>query len=86
MPRAEVAACIVDDWLDCAEENTSTQAEWEDVIGELGTRMAVLFDLKFGGDDARLSLAQAFRDAADEIEESTGKMIKNDTRRRQRGK
>ena len=39
--------------------------------------MAVHFEVYFDGDDARLSLAQVFRETADEIEASTGRLIVN---------
>jgi hypothetical protein len=80
MPRAEVAGFIVEDWLDGFHSNDCTQAEWEDIIEELALAMAVGFELKFGGIDARLSLAEAFRKAADLVEARSGELIQGERR------
>ena len=71
----EVARCIAEGWRDGTEENT--QEDLEDAIAEFGRQMAVHFEIYFGGDDARLSLAQTFRETADGIEEATGRLIIN---------
>ena len=71
----EWARLIAEDWRESVEENT--QQDIEAALAEFGRQMAVHFEVYFDGDDARLSLAQVFRETADEIEASTGRLIVN---------
>ncbi len=71
----QVGKYIADDWSEDTHDNT--QAELEAAVERLGLNLATIFELRFG-DDAVVSLAQTYREAADKIETRLGEFIQKD--------
>lgn len=78
---SEVAYKLSDDWFNQILDRVEDQLTLEEAMKLLTLRMAIWFEMSWG-DEARVSLAQLLRDAADEIDQRTGEMMLEDRKRR----